>query len=484
MSHTLDSATLEIMPHKLDVLRSVAPFDQWIASANEACLRYLSAAQEIRLESGEWACHEHDGPALFLLVEGQIRVMKTVNGSEMQLAVHEPGSFFGEIPLTLGAKFFAGGQAAGPARVFRLDEEAFWSLYSSCPAIARDIAKTMALRLQRMESVSQTREKLVSLGTLAAGLAHELNNPAAASKRAVSQLREAMLDAENHAIQLHGMGLDIQRCTSLTHLRDLAYHCAGEANNNKLTPMQRADLEDEVADWLQDQGVKDGYKLAPNFVNANLDVQWLKRVSTQVESRAVVPVLAWLSSSLRCNSLTAEIEQASESISALVSTVKSYSHLDEAPQQTIDVHEGLESTLLMLKYKLRGIEITRDFDCSLPPICAHGNELNQVWTNLLDNAADVLKTGDEARKGARIAVSTKREGHCAVVEISDNGPGIPEEIKARIFEPFFTTKGVGRGTGLGLDIAYRIVVGRHGGDVICDSNSDGTRFTVRLPFDR
>lgn len=481
MTTTL-SPSLEISQHKLDLLRTVPGFNAWVESGDEACLRHLSRGEEIHLEAGDWVCHAGEDAAFILLISGEIRVMKVVGDGEMMLTTHKPGAFFGETPLILGMPFFAGGQAAGPALAYRLDEAAFWSLFSSCPGIARDISKTMAQRLQNMESISQTREKLVALGTMAAGLAHELNNPAAAAGRASAQLRDTLRETENRAIEMHSLGLKPPQCTLLKDVREAAYQGAKTGKADTLTAMQRADREDELADWLDAHGVENGYQMAPTFVSADLNLEWLEHMASEMSSEALAPGLRWFESSLRADSLTAQIERSSEGISALVGSVKAYSHLDEAPQQRSDLHEGLESTLLMLKYKLRGIEITRDFDRTLPALLVHGNELNQVWTNLLDNAADALKNGDEAKPGARIALKSFRDGNCAVVEIIDNGPGIPEAVRARIFEPFFTTKKVGRGTGLGLDIAYRIIVGRHGGDIAVETGDNGTTFRIRLPF--
>lgn len=473
----------EISEQKLEVLRAVPAFQAWVESASEACLRFLSSGEELWFESGDWICHAGEDAALFLLLNGEIRVLKTVGDAEMLIATHKVGAFFGETPLILGTSFFAGGQAASQVHVYKLDESAFWSLFASCPYIARDISKIMAVRLQNMESISQTREKLVSLGTMAAGLAHELNNPAAAAQRAASQLRETLHESESRAIELHALGFSPPECESLKELRESAYLRTKSGQNSMLSTMQRADLEDELADWLEARGIKNGFSLAPTFVNTDISAAWLEHLATEIEADALEGVVIWLEASLRADGLTAEIERSSQSISALVGSVKSYSHLDEAPQQKVDLHESLDSTLLMLKYKLRGIEVNRDFAADLPLICVYGNELNQVWTNLLDNAADVLKHGDEVKTGAKITLKTSRDSQCAVVEISDNGPGIPEAVKARVFEPFFTTKGVGSGTGLGLDIAHRIVVGRHGGDINFETGDSGTSFVVRLPFD-
>ncbi|RYG55369.1 HAMP domain-containing histidine kinase [bacterium] len=317
---------------------------------------------------------------------------------------------------------------------------------------------------------------------MAAGLAHELNNPAAAAQRAASQLRDSMRETEKHAIKLRAMGFDVQKSVIVLELRDTAGPGIDFVSKANLTPLQRADLEDEMADWLQARGVEDGCLLAPSFIQADIDIKTLCELSHQVEPQEWNPVVCWLAASLRSNGLTTEIERASASISALVQSVKSYSHLDTVREENIDLHDGLESTLLIMKHKLRGIDLQCVFDRTLPLICARANELNQVWTNLIDNAADVLRQGDKVKEGAQIGLRTGREGRCVFVEISDNGPGIPKEIMGRVFEPFFTTKSVGTGTGLGLDIAHRIIVERHGGEISCESSELGTTFHIRVPI--
>ena len=340
----------------------------------------------------------------------------------------------------------------------------------------------MARRTQDLESLSQTREKLVSLGTLAAGLAHELNNPATAAKRASSQLREAMREVEMRAIAMHGLGFEPSQCELLKSMREAAYEHADIRPGEKLSAMGRSDLEDELADWLDDHEVENGFQLAPTFVASGVDVKSFEHLEDQVNCGALGAVVMWLEASLRADGLAFEIERASEAISKLVGDVKNYSHMDEAPEQLINLHDGLDSTVSMLRFKLRGIEVVTDYDRHLPELLAHGSELNQVWTNLLDNAADALQNGDSAKKGARIEIKTLRDAENALVRITDNGSGIPEEAQRRIFEPFFTTKSVGSGTGLGLDIAHRIIVGRHGGDIQVQSDETGTQFCVRLPL--
>jgi signal transduction histidine kinase len=245
-----------------------------------------------------------------------------------------------------------------------------------------------------------------------------------------------------------------------------------------LDPLAKSDLEDELAFWLEEHNVEDAWQLSPTFVDAGLDCTWFDKLATPIYEDQLPVFIVLLEKTLQMQASLKMLEETTTRISTLVQAVKSYSYMDRAPLQEIDVHEGLESTLTMLSHQLKNIEVTRHYDTTLPRICAYGSELNQVWTNLLDNAADALEgTG-------QIVLSTRRENEYVVVEISDNGPGIPDEIQKRIFEPFFTTKGVGKGTGLGLDIAYRVIVGHHKGDlqVISRPGDGDTRFIVRLPI--
>jgi signal transduction histidine kinase len=251
---------------------------------------------------------------------------------------------------------------------------------------------------------------------------------------------------------------------------------ASAQNTNKLDPLTQSEREDEIADWLEDRGIKEAWKLSPALVAAGLDIDSLDSLGDRVEANCIGSILAWLEATLTGTSLLAEIKQSSQRISELIKAMKDYSYMDRAPMQQIDVHEGLDSTLTILKHKLKhGITVSKNYG-DLPPICAYGRELNQVWTNLIDNAIDAM--GGKGNLRIRTAV----EGDRVLVEIGDDGGGIPAVIQSRIFEQFFTTKEAGKGTGLGLDIARRIIVGQHKGDIRFDSQPGDTRFQVRLPI--
>jgi len=245
----------------------------------------------------------------------------------------------------------------------------------------------------------------------------------------------------------------------------------------RLSPLETSDAEDELSDWLEDHGIHDGWQLAPTFVQAGLDTEWLNQVSDCVGAQMLEPALRWLNYTVETELLMNEIEDATTRVSTLVGAAKQYSQLDRAPFQVVDVHDLLDSTLLMMAAKIgKGVHIVKNYDRSLPPIPAFASELNQVWTNLIDNAVSAM------RGTGTLTIRTARDDGSVLVEVGDDGPGIPDDIKDRIFEPFFTTKPVGEGTGLGLDIAWRIVVNKHHGDLRVESQPGDTRFEVRLPI--
>jgi len=356
-----------------------------------------------------------------------------------------------------------------------LGKNDFWPMLSACPSVARQIFRTMATRVRNIEGYSQQREKLASLGTMAAGLAHELNNPATAARRASAHLRQVVEDVQSFACELH------QRLTpeEFQHLIDASHSAlARVAQSAPIDSVTRSDREDEVAKSLEQQGVADGWKLAPAFVNAGLDGQELMVLAAKLPDEALRFAFGWLEARLSLNSLLNEVDGSTTRIAELVKAVKSYSHMDKSPMQEVDVHEGIESTLTMLGHKLKNVSVTRKFDRAVPRIMAYGGELNQVWTNLIDNAIDAVKgTGN-------ICIATFLDDDQVMVEIADNGSGIPPEVQAHIFEPFYTTKAVGSGTGLGLVISNRIVADRHGGEIEFESHPGETRFKVRLPVSR
>ncbi|MDP9325003.1 MAG: ATP-binding protein, partial [Candidatus Dormibacteraeota bacterium] len=318
-------------------------------------------------------------------------------------------------------------------------------------------------------------EKMATLGTLAAGVAHELNNPAAATRRSAEQMREAFARLEEAHLRL--AEADISPA-GRGHLRALAEHAreaAGRASD--LDTVTRADKEGAVEEWLDDRGIDDAWELAPALVAQGLEPEGLSRLEAAVGGEALPVAIASAARAFPVYSLLREIGEGSSRISELVGALKSYSYLGQAPVQDVDIHEGLDNTLVILRHKLKqGIDVVRDYCIDMPRVPAYGSELNQVWTNLLDNAADAM-----AGEG-RIRIRTRVDGPWAVVDIDDEGPGIPEEIQSRIFDPFFTTKAPGKGTGLGLSTTYSIITEKHHGRIELESRPGLTRFTVHLPL--
>ncbi|HEX5070065.1 MAG TPA: ATP-binding protein [Vicinamibacterales bacterium] len=328
--------------------------------------------------------------------------------------------------------------------------------------------------LERAEGALRRSEKMATLGTLAAGIAHELNNPAAATSRAAEQLREAFARLEQAHLALEEFGLDER---ARLRIRDLDRQArAKAAAHSELSALDRSDREAEMEDWLDDHSL-DASSLAPPLVGLGLSIADLDALALAVGDDALDAVLSWAAAVLPVHQLLYEISQGSARISEIVRALKSYSFLGQAPVQWIDLHEGLDNTLVILRNKLKGgIEVHRDYATEMPLVHAYGSELNQVWTNILDNAADAM-----GGKG-QLTIRTRRRSPWAVVEIEDTGPGIPPAVQSRIFDPFFTTKAPGKGTGLGLSTSYAIITEKHRGQIEVESRPGMTRFTVRLPL--
>jgi signal transduction histidine kinase len=334
--------------------------------------------------------------------------------------------------------------------------------------------RQLELSYLNQELIVRQSERLATLGTLAAGIAHELNNPAAATQRAAEHLRDVSTRLEDASLRLHRLDLSAAAQQALRSLQEQARQRA--VSPGDLDALGRADREAAVEEWLEQRGIRDPWLLAPGLAEQGLDPLALSKLAAVLEGEALPAALHWAADLFPAYSLLNEIGQGSARISEIVGALKSYSYLGQAPAQRVDLREGLDNTLVILRNKLKaGINVHRDYASDVPKIEAYGSELNEVWTNLLDNAADAMEGKGE------ITIRTRRDDGWAVVEIEDNGPGIPKEIAPRIFDPFFTTKAPGKGTGLGLSTSYSIVTRKHSGEIRVESRPGLTRFTVRLP---
>jgi signal transduction histidine kinase len=430
--------------------------------------------------TGESVFVEGEPAEVFVvLLSGTVALSRRVGSDDVEtMRTDFVGVYMGAVQAYLNANIDPGYlqscRAVSDARFFVLTGDDFSTAVRTWFPMAIHLLEGLFQGLNRSQQIVNQRQQLLALGALAAGLTHELNNPAAAAVRATAALRQRVEGMRHKLAMLAHHELNPKLLELLVDVQEEAVQAAAFAP--ELGAVEESEREDELADWLDGHGISGAWELAPIFAAGGTTTDFLDKITTGASPEVLDGGLRWLAYTVETELLLAEITDSVTRISTLVDAARQYSHMDRAPYERADIHEGLKSTLVMLSSKLDGIEVVKDFDLSLPKVPLYVGEMNQVWTNLIDNAVQAMDGQ------GTLSLRTSRDGDCVRVEVGDTGPGIPAEIRQRVFEPFFTTKPVGQGTGLGLDISYRIVVGRHGGDIAVESVPGDTRFVVRLPL--
>jgi signal transduction histidine kinase len=460
-------------PVTVEELRTVDLFEEL---DDEQLAEWAAVAITSRVPAGEIIAEQgEETRGLQLLLSGDAQASIVDGSSSEPIGRHKAPTWMGAIATLTGGSLGVRMVAESDCRIALIEPDEFRRLAFAQPMIHRRVMQQVAPVMSRVTSREQSRERLTSLGTMAAGLAHELNNPAAAARRAAAQMTEALEVISSALARFVEAGIEREQAKRLVALQQQAVSHAAACS--ALDTLDASDAEEELLVRLEALDVSEPWRLAEPLAVAGVDQAWLDELAA-LAGGATDAALQWVAASLNAGRLAGELEESTERMSSLVGAVKSYAYMDRGELVEVDLHEGLETTLAVLGYKLKHTEIAlvRNYDRALGKLTVRGSELNQVWTNLLDNAIDAL-----GERGT-ITITTRADGECAVVEIADDGPGIPDDVASQIFDPFFTTKDVGAGTGLGLATARRIVVERHDGSLTLETEPGRTTFRVRLPF--
>ena len=433
---------------------------------------FISQSQELNLKAGDVYSRQGDpADAMFVVLEGHLQGRGGLGGETFVFDL-EPGDVTGVLPFSRMKQFTVGGRAETDSRALRFPATLFPDLVQKMPELTKRLVGLMSDRIRETTRLEQQRDRLASLGKLSAGLAHELNNPASAAKRAASQLRTMLKKIRNASLELGKRDLSPAQKAEIESLES----SFTQPDIVPPDPLTISDLEDQIDSLLRSHGQNDLWQLAAGLARRNIKPEVVESLFSNLDGETARAALVRIAASVEVASLLHEIESSTSRISDLVGAIKEYTHMDQAPVLNVDVVKSLETTLTILNHKLKqGVVVNRDYQRVPLLVNSFGSELNQVWTNLIDNAIDAMHGKGEIR------IRTYRSDGCVVVEIGDNGPGIPDEVQPHIFEPFFTTKGVGEGTGLGLDTVQRIVK-KHRGNIQVNSKPGDTRFQVWLPL--